>query len=277
MCGWDFGTTGRATSLPDMIQVEDLEVVYPTGTRALAATTLGFEPGRFTVLLGASGAGKSTLLRTLNGLVKPTAGRVMVEGIGVLRGSRDVRMHRRRTGMVFQQHQLIGRATRPEQRADGTPGLPFRPAHPAAAAGGGEAPRARRDRAHRVDRLCLASRRPALGRPAAARRHRACSRAGADADPRRRAGREPRSRDRRSRARPAAYDLQDGRHHRRSSACISSNSRAAMPSTSSGSRTARVVFDGPPAKLGAAEINRIYGTVRRRDDETITRKTGTYA
>ena len=94
-----------------MIQVEGVEVTYPTGTRALASTTLGFERGRFTVLLGASGAGKSTLLRTLNGLVKPTAGRVIVEGIGVLGGSRATRMHRRRTGMVFQQHQLIGRAT----------------------------------------------------------------------------------------------------------------------------------------------------------------------
>src|SRR5207244_8087749 len=93
-----------------MIQVEHLEVVYPTGTRALAPTTVDFERGQFTVLLGASGAGKSTLLRALNGLVKPT-GRVIVEGIGELRGSRAMRAHRRRTGMVFQQHQLIGRAT----------------------------------------------------------------------------------------------------------------------------------------------------------------------
>ncbi|HEY7972114.1 MAG TPA: ATP-binding cassette domain-containing protein, partial [Xanthobacteraceae bacterium] len=71
-----------------MIQVEGVEVIYPTGSRALASTTLGFERGRFTVLLGASGAGKSTLLRVLNGLVKPTAGRVIVEGLEVLGGSR---------------------------------------------------------------------------------------------------------------------------------------------------------------------------------------------
>ena len=64
-----------------MFQVENLEIVYPTGTRALAPTTLGFGPGRFTVLLGASGAGKSTLLRALNGLLKPTAGRVVVVGL----------------------------------------------------------------------------------------------------------------------------------------------------------------------------------------------------
>jgi phosphonate transport system ATP-binding protein len=93
-----------------MIQVEHLEVVYPNGTRALAPTTLAFERGCFTVLLGASGAGKSTLLRTLNGLVRPTAGEIRVEGVGTLRGN-TMRAHRRSTGMVFQQHQLIGRAT----------------------------------------------------------------------------------------------------------------------------------------------------------------------
>jgi phosphonate transport system ATP-binding protein len=94
-----------------MIQVEALAVVYPTGTQALAPTTLAFGRGRFTVLLGESGAGKSTLLRALNGLVRPTAGTVTIEGVGVLSGRRSLRKHRRRTGMIFQQHQLIGRAS----------------------------------------------------------------------------------------------------------------------------------------------------------------------
>ena len=94
-----------------MIQVDSLEVVYPNGTRALAHANLTFAAGAFTVLLGPSGAGKSTLLRTLNGLVRPSAGRISVEGIGELRDGRNVRLHRRRTGMIFQQHQLIGRAT----------------------------------------------------------------------------------------------------------------------------------------------------------------------
>ena len=94
-----------------MIQIDNLEVVYPTGTRALAPTTLSIEKGRFSVLLGSSGAGKSTLLRTLNGLVRPTAGCIKVDGIGALQSKHTMRMHRRSTGMVFQQHQLIGRAT----------------------------------------------------------------------------------------------------------------------------------------------------------------------
>ena len=93
-----------------MIRIEHLEVVYPSGTRALEASSIKFESGVFTVFLGASGAGKSTLLRALNGLVKPTCGRVHVEGIGELSG-KNIRAHRRRTGMIFQQHQLIGRAS----------------------------------------------------------------------------------------------------------------------------------------------------------------------
>jgi phosphonate transport system ATP-binding protein len=94
-----------------MIQIDNLEVIYPGGTRALASTTLSIEKGRFTVLLGSSGAGKSTLLRSLNGLVRPTAGIITVDGLGALLDKRAMRAHRRRTGMVFQQHQLIGRAT----------------------------------------------------------------------------------------------------------------------------------------------------------------------
>jgi phosphonate transport system ATP-binding protein len=93
-----------------MIQVRNLEVVYGNGTRALAPTGLSFGAGQFTVLLGASGAGKSTLLRALNGLVQPTRGEVHVAGIGTL-SARTIRAHRRRTGMVFQQHQLIGRCS----------------------------------------------------------------------------------------------------------------------------------------------------------------------
>ena len=91
------------------LRTDGVEVRYPNGTQALQPTSLRFESGRFTVLLGASGAGKSTLLRCLNGLVHPTAGVVAVDGIGELRSAAALRQHRRRTGMVFQQHHLIGR------------------------------------------------------------------------------------------------------------------------------------------------------------------------
>jgi phosphonate transport system ATP-binding protein len=91
------------------LRTEALEVTYGNGARALQATSLSFMQGEFVVLLGASGAGKSTLLRSLNGLVKPSAGHVVATGIGDLSDSVHLRHHRRQTGMVFQQHHLIGR------------------------------------------------------------------------------------------------------------------------------------------------------------------------
>ena len=91
-----------------MILVEGARVIYPNGTEALKPCSLGFADGAFTVLLGASGAGKSTLLRSLNGLVPLSEGRIIAEGQDI---TRALRRHRARTGMIFQQHQLIGRRT----------------------------------------------------------------------------------------------------------------------------------------------------------------------
>jgi phosphonate transport system ATP-binding protein len=92
-----------------MIKLDRVAVTYFNGIRALKSTTLGIRPGEFVVLLGRSGAGKSTLLRCLNGMVRPTEGRVIVEGIGDLAERVALRRHRRRTGMVFQNHHLIER------------------------------------------------------------------------------------------------------------------------------------------------------------------------
>ena len=88
---------------------QSLEVTYANGTCALQRTSLSFKQGGFNVLLGSSGAGKSTLLRSLNGLVRPSAGKVIAPGLGDIADPRALRHHRRQTGMVFQQHHLIGR------------------------------------------------------------------------------------------------------------------------------------------------------------------------
>ena len=97
------------TEAPVVLGTQALEVTYGNGTRALNPTSLQFLKGEFVVLLGASGAGKSTLLRSLNGLVRPSGGRVVANGIGDLSDPSHLRCHRRQTGMVFQQHHLIGR------------------------------------------------------------------------------------------------------------------------------------------------------------------------
>ncbi|MEH6718876.1 MAG: phosphonate ABC transporter ATP-binding protein [Aurantimonas endophytica] len=92
-----------------MLALNQVAVTYPSGIKALKPTTFTIEQGQFVVLLGRSGAGKSTLLRTLNGLVVPTEGRITAEGLGPLSDPATLRRHRRTTGMIFQQHQLIGR------------------------------------------------------------------------------------------------------------------------------------------------------------------------
>jgi phosphonate transport system ATP-binding protein len=91
-----------------MIQLNGVAMCYPNGVEALRPTCLTFHGGHFTVLLGPSGAGKSTLLRCLNFLNVPTAGHILVEGLGTLNFDRKkLRQLRRMTGMIFQQHQLI--------------------------------------------------------------------------------------------------------------------------------------------------------------------------
>lgn len=95
-----------------MLRLHDVAVTYPNGVRAILPTSIAVPKGQFLVLLGPSGAGKSTLLRCINGLVKLTQGDVTVDGSGsIFRDSRTLRGHRRRTGMIFQQHHLIGRRT----------------------------------------------------------------------------------------------------------------------------------------------------------------------
>lgn len=92
-----------------VICTASLEVTYKNNLRALKSTSLDITQGSFVVLLGTSGAGKSTLLRALNGLVKPTAGSVTAAGLGDLANPSTLQRHRRQTGMIFQQHHLIGR------------------------------------------------------------------------------------------------------------------------------------------------------------------------
>lgn len=91
-----------------MLQVTNISKSYGS-VIALAPFSLDFHAGEFTVLLGPSGAGKSTLLRCLNVLSAPSTGDIRSQELGELKSRRLIRRHRLRTGMIFQQHQLIGR------------------------------------------------------------------------------------------------------------------------------------------------------------------------
>jgi phosphonate transport system ATP-binding protein len=95
-----------------MIEVRGLRVVLPPATVALAGVDLLVEPGEFVVLIGRSGAGKTTLLRAINRLVEPTAGVVRVAGQAVTGASAAaLRQVRRRIGVIFQQFNLVRRAS----------------------------------------------------------------------------------------------------------------------------------------------------------------------
>jgi phosphonate transport system ATP-binding protein len=93
-----------------VIRITGLYKEYPNGVQALCDVNLEIGKGEFVVLLGPSGAGKSTLLRCINGLVRPTAGQVEVNGVqvGAENGS-NLRKLRRQIGMIFQQFNLVKR------------------------------------------------------------------------------------------------------------------------------------------------------------------------
>lgn len=63
-----------------MIELRGLCAGYP-GREVLRDVTLSFPPGRVLILLGPNGCGKSTLLRTANGLLRPSGGQVLLDGV----------------------------------------------------------------------------------------------------------------------------------------------------------------------------------------------------
>ena len=77
----------------------------------LKQLSLTIAAGSITVIVGPSGVGKTTLISTLNGLVRPAAGRITIGGLSSLADASVLREHRRRTATVFQEYALIGRLT----------------------------------------------------------------------------------------------------------------------------------------------------------------------
>lgn len=90
-----------------------MSYVYSPGTphavTALDAVTLRVDDGESLGIIGPTGSGKSTLVQHLNGLLKPTRGRVLVDGEDLSQRSTNLRNVRRKVGVIFQypEHQLF--------------------------------------------------------------------------------------------------------------------------------------------------------------------------
>jgi cobalt/nickel transport system ATP-binding protein len=84
----------------NLIEVSDISFAYPGGHKALDRVSLSVAAGERVAVMGPNGAGKSTLFQMLNGLLHPSAGQVVVDGLPVVR--EHLRTVRRKVGMVFQ-------------------------------------------------------------------------------------------------------------------------------------------------------------------------------
>jgi ABC-type lipoprotein export system ATPase subunit len=95
-----------------MIEIQDLTKHYHQGksiVRALDGVSLRIEPGEFVSVVGRSGSGKTTLLDSLGLLVRPTGGKVVIDGIetSALRDRDKARIRGERIGFVFQEYNLL--------------------------------------------------------------------------------------------------------------------------------------------------------------------------
>ena len=83
------------------LRTERLVYVYPDGpVRALDGVDLHIRPGERVALVGQNGSGKTTLVRHFNGLLRPTEGRILVDGLDA--ATMRVAQLSRRIGLVFQ-------------------------------------------------------------------------------------------------------------------------------------------------------------------------------
>ncbi len=95
-----------------ILQTENLVMTYRVGkvdVNALRGVNLAVEKGEFISIMGHSGSGKSTMLHILGGLLKPTSGKVLVDGedLAAVGDAQRTDIRRRKIGFVFQRFNLF--------------------------------------------------------------------------------------------------------------------------------------------------------------------------
>ncbi|WP_163580328.1 phosphonate ABC transporter ATP-binding protein [Gracilibacillus saliphilus] len=95
-----------------MIEFNGVSLVYPNGTEGLKNINVKINEGEFVVIVGLSGAGKSTFIRSINRLVTPTSGSLIVDDEDILKAKgKGLRKLRTKIGMIFQSYNLVKRST----------------------------------------------------------------------------------------------------------------------------------------------------------------------
>lgn len=101
-----FGTSENAVDT--MIRMQNVNLVYPTGTAALKDCSVEIGKGEFVFIVGSSGSGKSTLIKTLLGELEISSGRIEVAGKNLASMTRkELPFFRRKLGVVFQEFRLL--------------------------------------------------------------------------------------------------------------------------------------------------------------------------
>ena len=88
------------------IKIENLKHIYmpksPFEKVALDNVNLEIENGEFIALIGHTGSGKSTLIQHMNGLLKPSSGKIIIDDVDITDGSIKLSDIRKKVGLVFQ-------------------------------------------------------------------------------------------------------------------------------------------------------------------------------
>ncbi len=95
----------------NVIEFKNVGLVYPNGTEGLKNINVKINDGEFVVIVGLSGAGKSTFIRSINRLVTPTSGTLLVDNEDILQyRGKKLRELRTKIGMIFQNYNLVKRS-----------------------------------------------------------------------------------------------------------------------------------------------------------------------
>ena len=104
--------------MDNVLELVGVNYVYSKGTpferKALNNVSVGFRRGCVTGLIGHTGSGKSTLISLLNGLLKPTEGKVLLNGVDIWQKPKEISSVRFKVGLVMQypEYQLFDETVR---------------------------------------------------------------------------------------------------------------------------------------------------------------------